>query len=563
MTNQKLKRVLSSLFVTSLLFSSAVTKAASNEELKIGMGSEYETLHPLIANSAAATYMIGFAYRPLIILDNDSKFKPLVVKSIPNLKDKTLKIVTEGNVKKMQAVWEFVDGLKWSDGKAVTCADLKFAWQVGLNPNVSLASRDDFETIEGVEWDEKAPAKCTVKYKIAKWDFFLGTPAPLPKHIEEEVFNKYNKEKEGYDRNSWYQKDPTKKGLWYGPYVVSETKLGSHVILTPNEYYYGKKPSIKKIILRIIPNSGTMEANLRSKNIDLISRMGLSFDQALAFDKKIKEESLPFEMRYQEGVTYAHIDVNLSHPILKDVKVRKALSYALNKQEIMNSVFEGKATLAHHNRAKIDAHYTDDKSKVTIYEPEKRKAKKLLDEAGWVMGPDNFRYKDGKKLTFVLVAAGGAKVNDTIQAIIQSQWKSIGVDLQIKSETARFLFTESLPKRKFDMALFSWVSFPESSPKSALNSKNIPSEKNTWTGQNYTGFSNPKVDKLTEEYEYEFDNAKRKNIMHEILKYYTDEVPVIPLYFRGENAVIPKGLKNFNLTGHLFYESFKAEEWGF
>lgn len=561
MTNQHLKRILGTVLASGLILASSVAHGVSNEELKIGMNQEFDSLNPTIAGTAAAKYMLYFSYRPLIILDNDNQFKPLIVKKIPNIKDKSAQIITEGGVKKLVAEWEFVDGFKWGDGTPVTCKDLKFSWQIGLNTNVSLPSRTSYEEIESIDWNEKTPAKCSVKYRVAKWNFFLNTPDPMPSHLEEEIFKKYGKEKEGYDRNTWYQKDPTKKGLWNGPYVIAESKLGSHLIFTPNEHFYGKKPSIKKIVLRIIPNSGTLEANLRSKNIDMISRLGLTLDQALAFEKKIKSESLPYEMKYQDGVTYAHMDVNLSHPILKDLKVRQALSYGMNKQELINSVFEGKAVMAHHLTSPIDRLYTADKSIVTIYESDKRKAKKILDEAGWKLGPDNFRYKDGQKLTFMLIAGGGLKLNETIQAILQSQWKSIGVDLQIKSETGRFLFTESLPKRKFDLAFYSWSSFPEQSPDSVLMSKNIPNEKNTWTGQNYTGFSNARVDKLAEGYEFEFDFEKRKKTMQEIMKIYTEEIPVIPLYYRGENAVIPKGMKGYKLTGHLFYESLKAEDW--
>lgn len=563
MINQKQKGILSSLFVTSLLFSGPVAKAASNDELKIGLNQEYETLNPTIAGTAAAKYMLYFAYRPLVILENDGQFKPLIVKKIPNIKDKSAKIVTENGTKKLVTEWEFINNLKWSDGTSITCKDLKFAWQIGLNSNVSLPSRTSYEEIESIEWSDKAPTKCTVKYKVAKWNFFLNTPDPMPAHLEEEVFNKFGKDKEGYDRNTWYQKDPTKKGLWNGPYVVSESKLGSHLILTPNEHFYGKKPKIKKIVLRIVPNSGTLEANLRSKNIDMIARLGLSMDQALEFDKKVKDEKLPYDVKFQEGVTFAHIDVNLSHPILKDIQVRRALSYGLNKKELIDAVAQGKAKIAYHLTSSLDRLYTEDKSKVTIYEADKKKAKKLLDEAGWKLGPDNFRYKDGKKLSFTLIAAGGIKSNETLQAVIKSQWESLGIDVQIKSETGRFLFTESLPKRKYDMAFFSWSSFPEQSPDSVLMSKNIPTEKNTWTGQNYTGFSSAKVDSLVQGYEYEFDFEKRKKSMQEILKIYTDEIPVIPLYFRSENAVVPKGFKGFHLTGHLFYETLKSEDWEF
>lgn len=534
---------------------------AKSEELRIGVNSEYETLHPVLSATAVARYIIYFSYRPLVYLDEQSHLQPMLVKSIPSLKDKSAVILNEKNKKALLTHWELKEGLKWGDGHAITCEDLKFAWQMGLNTNVSLATRDEFDEIESITWEEKAPLKCDVKFKIAKWDFAVKMPAPLPKHLESEILSKYGTEREGYDRNSWYQKDPTKKGLWNGPYVVSEAKLGSHIVFTPNEHYFGQKPKIKKIVIRMITNSGALEANLRSHNIDMVSRIGLDLDQALVLNKKISQDKLPFQVVFQDGVTYYHIDVNLDHPILKDLKVRQALSYGLNKQEILSSIFDGKAAIAHHFTAPIDRLYTEDKSIVSIYTPDKRKAKQLLEDAGWKVEPDGYRYKEGKKLSFSLSLDTGSKVNETFASIIQSQWKDIGVDLQVKPEVARYLFTEIIPKRKFDLGMYAWISFPENSQKAILNSKNIPSEKNTWTGQNFTGFKNKAVDKLADEYEYEFDPEKRKKINSQLLKHYTQEVMVIPLYFRGENAVIPAGLKNFKLTGHLFFESLKSEHW--
>ncbi|MBN8538292.1 MAG: peptide ABC transporter substrate-binding protein [Deltaproteobacteria bacterium] len=549
--------------VVGILFFSPSIKAVGNEELKIGVVSEFETLNPILNSTAVGNYMMYFSYRPMVYLNNENKFAPLIVKKIPNLNDKSVKVISENNLKKIITEWEFVDGIKWGDGVPITCKDLKFSWQVGLSKNITLSSRDEYENIETIEWDPKSPTKCSVKFKEAKWDFFINMPSVLPSHLEEEIFNKFSKEKEGYDRNTLYQKDPTKKGLWNGPYRVSEVKLGSHIILVPNENFYGKKPKIKKIVIQIIPNSGTLEANLRSKNLDKISRMGLTMDQALAFEKKIKSENLPYKMIFQDGVTYGHMDVNLSHPILSDLSVRKALSYGLNKEELVKSVFEGKVTVAHHLISPLDRLYTEDKKIITIYESDKRKAKKLLDEAGWKLGADNYRYKNGQKLSFTLVTSAGLKANETIQAMLQSQWKQIGVDLKLKTELARFLFSEILPKRKFDMAFFSWSSFPEISSKAVLRSNNIPNEKNTWTGQNFTGFKSDKVDKLVDDYESEFDFEKRKKISYEILKEYTEQIPVISLYFRGESAVIPKDMKNFKLTGHKFYESLNAEDWEF
>lgn len=552
-------------FLISIFFLSqgqGQTVKETAKELNIGISTEYETLNPIIASVGASKYMLYLATRLWVFMDDKNEWKPYLVKKIPNLKDKSLKIINEGGKKKLVATWEFVDNLKWGDGVPVTCKDARFTWQVGLNPTVSLPSREGYENVESIEWNPKTPTKCVYKYKVAKWNFYIDSHTLLlPAHLEEPVFQKWGKEKEGYDRNTLYQKDPTIKGLWNGPYLISEVKLGSHIIFTPNPHFFGTKPKIQKIIIRIIPNSGTLEANLRSKTINKIARIGMSLDQALAFDKKVKEEKLPYKVEFQDGITYAHIDINLNNPILNEQKVRQALSYALNKDDINKSIFDGQVTIAHSMTSPLDSLFTEDSKIVKKYKTDKKMARKLLDEAGWKLGPDGFRYKNNQKLTFKLVGAAGIKQIETLQAIIQSQWKDIGIDLQIKSDPARLLFSETLRKRNFDLAVFSWSSFPGLGHESVLHSKNIPSDKNSWTGQNYSGYSNPKVDKLTEEYDYEFDFKKRKKINDEIMKEYTEFIPVIPLYFRSEVAVIPKNMKNFKMYGHYFYETLQAENW--
>lgn len=559
----KLNAIISKLLIgllVSLAFSTPAS--AQSKELIIGTNTEFETLNPIIATVGSSKYMLYLATRPWVYMDDKNEWQPGLFKKIPNLKDKSMKIVTDSGKKKLVATWEFLDNLKWGDGQPITCRDAKFTWEVGLSPNTSLPTKEGYENIESIVWDAKTPTKCVITYKVAKWNFYIDSHSLLlPAHLEEPIFQKWGKEKEGYDRNTLFQKDPTQKGLWNGPYVISEVKLGSHIVFTPNPLFHGNKPKIQKIIIRIIPNAGTLEANLRSKNINKIGRIGMTLDQALAFDKKVKEEKLPYSVVVQDGITYVHIDVNVNHPILSDVNVRQALSYALNKDDINKSIFEGKVTIAQSMTSPLDTLYTSDSKIIKTYKPDKKLARKMLEDAGWKLGPDGFRYKDGTKLTFKLVGAAGLKQVETLQAIIQSQWKDVGVDVQLKNDPARLLFSETLRKRQFDMAVFSWSSFPGLGHESVLNSKNIPTEKNSWTGQNYHGYSSARLDKLTQEYDYEFDFKKRKKITEEIMKEYTEQVPVIPLYFRPEVAVIPKNLKGFKMYGHYFYETLQAENW--
>ena len=149
-----------------------------------------------------------------------------------------------------------------------------------------------------------------------------------------------------------------------------------------------------------------------------------------------------------------------------------------------------------------------------------------------------------------------------VQTFLQNQWKDVGIEITIKNEPARVFFGETTKKRKFGgLALYAWVSSPESTPRSTLHSSMIPTEKNGWSGQNQPGWSNKKVDDLIEKLDGEFDNKKRIELAHEILKLYTAEAPVIPLYYRSDVAVRPLELENFRLAGHQFSETNEIENW--
>ena len=178
------------------------------------------------------------------------------------------------------------------------------------------------------------------------------------------------------------------------------------------------------------------------------------------------------------------------------------------------------------------------------------------------MAADGIRTKDGKKLSFTLMTTAGNKTRELVQVYLQNQWKQVGIEVNSKNEPARVFFGETTKKRGFDsMALFAWVSSPEASPKSTFSSKNIPTAKNGWSGQNYMGWKNTKVDTLLESLDTEFKPEKRIEIVHQVLKAYTDEVPVLPLYYRSDVAVIPTQMKGYKLTGHQFPETNDVEKW--
>lgn len=537
--------------------------APSNAELKIGISQEFENLNPLIMSMSATVYMYRMVGRSLVVLDSDGKWVTQLAKEIPSLDKGSAKLIDVGGKKKIVANWEILESAKWGDGKPVVCEDFLFSRTVAASPNVAVGEKEVFTQVEKIEWDPKTPKKCVFTYEKAKWDFYqLAQLFPLPKHIEGPVWEKYGKQKEGYEKNTNYVKNPTNPGLYNGPYVISEVKLGDHVSFMPNPNFYGEKPKIQKIIVKLIPNTGTMEANLRSGTIDMISTLGLALDQAVAFEKKVKAEGLPYSVQIVPSITYEHIDLNLDNPILKDVRVRKALLHSINREDLVKALFEGKQIAAQHFVSPKDPWYTTDPKYVSTYRYSKREAQKLLDEAGWKVGADGYRAKDGKKLSLTFMTTAGNKTRELVQTYLQEQWKQVGVEIVIKNEPAKVFFGETTSKRKFNgMVMYAWVSSPENNPRSTLSTGAIPNNKNGFSGQNYPGWANPSMDKAIDAMDLEFNGKKRLELAWEMQKQYTTDVPVLPLYYRSDISVVPKSLKNYKMPGHQYYETNEVEKW--
>jgi peptide/nickel transport system substrate-binding protein len=551
------------LIGAGLLATVSNATAASNKQLNIGITQEFENLNPIIAQMAASTYMYYMVGHPLVTINTAWQWECKLCVKLPTLENGGAHIVDEKGTKVLYVDWEINPKASWGDGKPVTGEDVKLSWQIGGDSAVSVGDKDVYQKIVAIDIDKKNPKKFTMKFKEPRYDYFqLGTLYIVPKHIEGDVYAKSKGQAGAYEKQSTYNTNPTNPGLYSGPYVVKEIKLGSHVILERNPHYYGNKPAIEKIVFKLIPDTKTLEANLLSGTIDMISELGMSFDQALAFDKRAQRDAAlkaKFLTIFEDGMTYEHIDMNLRNEYLKDIRVRQALIHAVDRDKLSTALFEGRQKKALSNIHPKDEYYTD---KVVQYDYDPAKSIKLLEEAGFKKGPSNYFEKDGKKLSFSLMTTAQNKTRELVQVFLQEQWKKIGIDISLENQPARVFFGETVRKARYnDMAMYAWISSPDNPPRSTLHSSQIPTKANGYNGQNSGGWSDPKVDALLDAILKEFAVKKRIEIMHQVQYEYTKQLPVLPLYMRAEIAVVPTTLKGFKITGHQFYSTLSVDQW--
>ena len=136
------------------------------------------------------------------------------------------------------------------------------------------------------------------------------------------------------------------------------------------------------------------------------------------------------------------------------------------------------------------------------------------------------------------------------------------VMVTIDNQPARTLFGDTMLKRKFTGGvMYAWMSSPKNIPKTTLHSSMIPSDKNNHAGQNYTGYNNPKMDKIIDDLEVVCEPKANQALWDSLQKIYAEELPALPLYYRADAYFVPVWLRGITPTGHMRPTTLWVENW--
>ena len=551
-------RRLTALIVLALSAFASATPVPAGEhgrrELVIGITQFPSTFNPLIDAMLAKSYILAMTRRPITAYDKNWKLVCLLCTRLPTIENGLAVREPLPNGKTGIAITVTLEPkARWGDGVPVTSRDVVFTWRVGRNPKSGVGNAEAFRRIRAI--DVKDDKTITLHVDRVTFDYNdLSGFDLLPAHLERAKFS----DPVAYRNRTNFDTDPTNPGLYFGPYRIAKVVSGSYVVLVPNPTWYGKKPFFRRIVVRVIENTAALEANLRSGNIDYIAgELGLTIDQALALEKHSRNA---FSFVYKSGLIYEHLDVNLDNPILKDLRVRRALILGLDRDTITKQLFGGRQPVADSLVSPLDWVVSKD---IHRYPYDPKRAAALLDAAGWRLGRGGIRRDaKGTPLKLVLMTTAGNRSRELVEQVLQSQWRALGIDMRIRNEPARVFFGQTITRRKYPaLAMFAWISAPESVPRTTLHSTMIPTKANNYSGQNFTGFRNAEMDRLIDRIEVELDRDKRKALWARLQRIYTDELPVIPLYFRAEAYIMPKWLKGLEPTGHQFPSTLWVENW--
>jgi peptide/nickel transport system substrate-binding protein len=501
-------------------------------QLVYGSLQEPNTLNPYLSDFLSTSEVSSLIFSGLVTTNNKGEWIPDLALRVPTIQNGG--VSPDG----LTVTYNLRHGVTWQDGAPFTSADVKFTWQVIMNPKVNIISRDGYDKISAI--DTPDPYTVVIHFKEHYAPFLTLFKAILPMHILQ---------KESDINKAPFNRAP----VGTGPFKFKEWRIGESIILEANPNYFRGRPNLDTIVYRYLPDAKIMLDQLKVGELDIMGEVPFDqMDQVKAING-VKTVITP-------NMIWEHLDFNLDNPIFQDVRVRRAISLGIDKQAIIKNVLRGAASPAAGDQSPLSWSYNPAMAP-TPYDVNAAKA--LLKQAGWSQDNKGIFAKNGHELAFTLTVPIGIKVREQVAQLIAQQLEKVGIAVTVRPIDSALFFNDVLKHRRFETALYAWVGGVEPDDYSLWNSKRIPSAANGYTGQNYPGWRNAEIDALTAKGASSLDIETRKQAYFRIQELIRQDCPVIPLYFRSNISAVKVNVANYLPNPTPAGNLWNAWQWGF
>jgi peptide/nickel transport system substrate-binding protein len=506
--------------------------------LVIGVQQEPELLSEILNSMATNNMVCNLIFSKFVKYDDRFDLVPDLITRVPT--------VENGGISSdhMTITYHLRADARWHDGRPVTSRDAKFTYEVIMDPAVSVESREGWKEVASVD----TPDDTTIVFHLRRpYPDFVGETfydeAVLPEHLLRDFRG---------DRfqSARFHHAP----VGSGPFRFESWTPGSHLVLRANPDYYGEGPYLDEIIFKFVPGENALLVQLKTGEIDMFDNANINFIGQLERVEGVHVYRTPMLM-------YEHIDLNTTHEILADRRVRLALAHATNKQEIAERIYNGLVTVAPLDEFAESRYYCPDAAALATYDT--GRARRLLHEAGWRDSDgDGILDRGGRPLKLTITASAGQPNRERTELVLRDQWRQVGIDLELRNYSPTVLYGTwedggILKKGAFDVAMYAWLSSPDPSRRQALYaSGSIPPQ-----GQNHPRFVHRELTSLLEAGATETDPAAREDIYRRAQMILVEEAPVIPLFWYTAIDPVTARLRNFRPNATQSADTWNAATW--
>jgi peptide/nickel transport system substrate-binding protein len=548
----------------------------SGGQILIGDWQEANQFNPFYSGQVTEANVNSAVWASLVVPTNDYKYLPDLAAEPATTDNGGVKVPGD-NGDAMTITWHLRPNLKWSDGEALTCDDFVFTWQWVMDPaNTGLyGGTVGYEDISAIDCPD--PSTIVYHYKnVYEAYYVLGTP--LPKHYLQPIPMADQVKGEGF------QADQMPNVPTSGGFKFQSVTSGQELRLVRNDNYTGfksgKVANLDTLIWHWYGDADAMIAGFAAGEVDMATDLQDSdipkLEQQGLHDNIAAAPALLYEFLRPNwaagpgdpttGVggcsrNPAVADRGTGCPV-SDPAIREAISFAIDKNEINTKLLGGTAAVANTNIAP-QAWYFADQTPAT-FDP--AQAKKILDDAGWVVGSDGIRSKNGLRAKIELCTTTRQVRLDTL-ALVASWLKDVGIEAIPNGVAPADIFVEyndgtkdtpcALSHSNFDVAehAFSSSLDPDSSYSTYKSTFTEP------TGGNDAQINDPEIDKALDTVHTSVDFTVIKAAMADFQKVYVEKTVEIPLYYRQNVDLVSSRLGNYFQNPTSAGPTWNAVDW--
>ena len=518
--------------------------AQSRDTVVIGTAQEPDNLIGAFSGMLITSNLLGSLFAGMVERDDQGKLFARMVEKIPTVKDGDWEILPG---KKMKVTYRFKRGYTWHDGRPVTALDASWTHLMLRNPRSPTVSRFVLRKIDNV----LVPNPSTPYTLVVQWNElypFANTGHIFyPRHILEREYLA--------DPSRLNAHRQARAPVGNGPYRFVEWAAGSHITLEAYDAFPEAKARIRRQVWRFILDSSVLQANVIAGQVDVTTVSNMSIDQL----GDIERRSPQVTAHYLPALGWEHVDLNLDNEWLKDKRVRQAIAHAINRAEISQKLYHGKAAVAH---TWLPPGHEGHHANVKQYAYDPARAKQLLTEAGFTAGADGIlRDAAGKRVEMTIMTTAGHALREQIQQIMKDQLRAVGIDLRLDNRPASVFFGVITRRRQFPhMAMYNWNFSPITLGPPLWHSGQIPTSANAFEGSNFAGWRHADNDRLLDQIAEELDAAKRAQLLRRQQEIWSEELPAIPMFFGLGLPTTKKALRNIK-PGVFGGILFNSERW--
>ncbi len=482
--------------------------AAGRRILRVAYEREIDVLNPFTSQNLVD---IQFSMAEgLVTTDEHNRYVPVLARVIPTERNGLIVRHADGSV---DMTWPLRESVRWHDGAPFTSADVCFTWRFVVSEESQTYNRDQYVGIRGCS----APDPHTV---VFHWDgmyaYYDGLfEAVLPEHVLGGMSTERIVDYTPFNRGEAF--------VGTGPFRFAEWKAGEYIRVVRNDDYWRGRayPAIDEIVWAFVPDANTRLNAMRAHQYDFARILPTQVAELKGVDG--------YDIHLISSNTFLHFDLNVNtergRRLFGDRNVRAALFHAIDRRAIADLLMQGTVKVAD-TPIHPSNPYPDDA--VPAYDFDPARARRMLDAAGWRVGPDGVRVRNGRRFAFTMLSRAGAADRIAVAQVIQAQLKDVGVEVDFETlESAAF--TQRWRSGRWQAAVNAWF-LPADPSLTGLYACDGPN--------NMTGFCDPALDAVMEASDRTAAFEDRKPLLDRVQEMLAAEAWSLPIYYNVVPEVV-------------------------